>query len=285
MANPTIQPKGEEGGAMEQGLNRLRDKVAIVTGGGKGIGKAISLAFSREGAVVVAAGRTLQALEKTCDEINNKGGRAKAIQTDVSVEEQVKRMVSETVKAFGKVDILVNNSAVAGPTVRVADMDLAKWNETVAIDLMGGMLCAREVLKHMIPRRSGNIINIVSEAGRSGDGRSGFPMRSAYCSSKMGLIGLTETLSIEVGEFNIRVNAVSPGPVRGEHIANVIRARAEVIGKPFEEIMESLGAGSSLRRMSEESEVASVAVFLASDESSAVTGQTISVSCGQHMNF
>ena len=172
-----------------------------------------------------------------------------------------------------------------GPPVRVADMDLTKWNETVAIDLMGGMLCAREVLKHMIPRRSGNIINIVSEAGRSGDGRSGFPMRSAYCSSKMGLIGLTETLSIEVGEFNIRVNAVTPGPVKGEHIANVIRARVQAIGQPFEEIMESLGAGSSLRRMSEESEIAAVAVFLASNESSAVTGQTISVSCGQHINF
>jgi NAD(P)-dependent dehydrogenase (short-subunit alcohol dehydrogenase family) len=270
---------------MDRGFNRLKDRVAIITGGGKGIGKAISLAFSREGGVVVAAGRTLSALEKTCDEIKSKGGRAKAIQTDVSVEEQVIRLVSETINEFGKVDILVNNSAVAGPTVRVADMDLGKWNETVAIDLMGGMLCSREVLKYMIPRRSGNIINIVSEAGRSGDGRSGFPLRSAYCSSKMGLIGLTETLSIEVGEFNIRVNAVSPGPVKGEHIANVIRARVQAIGKPFEEIMESLGAGSSLRRMSEESEVAAVAVFLASDESSAVTGQTISVSCGQHINF
>jgi meso-butanediol dehydrogenase/(S,S)-butanediol dehydrogenase/diacetyl reductase len=270
---------------MERGFNRLKDRVVIITGGGKGIGKAISLVFSREGATVVVAGRTLSALQETCDEIRSKGGKAKPIQTDVSVEEQVIRMVSETIKEFGKVNILVNNSAIAGPTVRGADMDLIRWGETIAIDLTGAMLCAREALKYMIPQRNGNIINIVSEAGRSGDGRSGYPLRSAYCSSKMGLIGLTETLSIEVGEFNIRVNAVSPGPVMGERIMNVIKARVKSLNKPFEEIMKSLSENSSLKRMAEESEVAAVAVFLASDESSAVTGQTISASCGQHINF
>jgi NAD(P)-dependent dehydrogenase (short-subunit alcohol dehydrogenase family) len=270
---------------MERGFNRLKDRVAIITGGGKGIGRAISLAFSREGAIVVAAGRTLSALQETCDEIRSKGGKARPIETDVSVEEQVVRMVLETIKEFGKVDILVNNSGIAGVTIRVADMDLSKWNETVAIDLTGTMLCAREVLKYMIPRRSGNIINIASEAGRSGDGRSGFPLRGAYCSSKMGVIGLTETLSVEVGEFNIRVNAVSPGPVKGEHITNAMRAKSKATNIPFEEIMKNLAANSSLKRMAEESEVAAVAVFLASDDSSAVTGQTISVSCGQHITF
>jgi NAD(P)-dependent dehydrogenase (short-subunit alcohol dehydrogenase family) len=270
---------------MERGFSRLKDRVAIVTGGGKGIGKAISLAFSREGAIVVAAGRTLSVLQETCDEIKSTGGKAKPIQTDVSVEEQVVRMVSETIKEFGKVDILVNNSGIAGVTIKVADMNLSKWNETIAIDLTGSMLCAREVLKHMIPRKSGNIINIASEAGRSGDGRSGFPLRGAYCSSKMGVIGLTETLSIEAGEFNIRVNAVSPGPVKGEHITHAMKAKAQATNIPFEEIMESLATNSSLKRMAEESEVAAVAVFLASDESSAVTGQTISVSCGQHITF
>jgi NAD(P)-dependent dehydrogenase (short-subunit alcohol dehydrogenase family) len=270
---------------MQRGFNRLRDRVAIITGGGKGIGKAISLAFSREGATIVATGRTLSALQETCDEIKRKGGMAKPIQADVSVEEQVVRMVSETVKEFGGVDILVNNSGIAGVTIRIADMDLSKWNETIAIDLTGAMLCSREVLKYMIPNRSGNIINVASEAGRSGDGRSGFPLRGAYCSSKMGVIGLTETLSVEVGEFNIRVNAVSPGPVKGEHITNAMRAKARVTNIPFEKIMEDLAANSSLKRIVEESEVAAVAVFLASDESSAVTGQTIAVSCGQHITF
>jgi NAD(P)-dependent dehydrogenase (short-subunit alcohol dehydrogenase family) len=164
---------------MERGLNRLKDRVAIITGGGKGIGKAISLAFSREGAIVVVAGRTLSSLQETCEEITRNGGIAKPIQTDVSIEEQVVRMVSETIKKFGSVDILVNNSGIAGTTIRVSDMKLNQWNETIAVDLTGSMLCAREVLKHMIPKRSGNIINIASEGGRSGDGRSGFPLRSA----------------------------------------------------------------------------------------------------------
>jgi NAD(P)-dependent dehydrogenase (short-subunit alcohol dehydrogenase family) len=101
----------------------------------------------------------------------------------------------------------------------------------------------------------------------------------------MGLIGLTETLSIEVGAYNIRVNAVSPGPVRGEHITNAMKAKAAAVGRPFEEIMEALAASSSLRRITEEAEVARTAVFLASDESSAITGQTIAVSCGQHIDY
>ena len=264
---------------------RLKDRVAIVTGGGKGIGRAISLAFSEEGAIVVAAGRTLSALQATCDEIRGKGGRAKAIQTDLTVEEQVIQMVAETVREFSKVDVLVNNSGVAGPTTRIVDMDLAKWNETIALDLTGSMLCAREVLKHMIPQRRGSIVSIVSEGGRAGDGRSGFPLRSAYCAAKMGLVGVTESLSIEVGAYNIRVNAVSPGPVKGEHITNAMKAKAAAVGRPFEEIMDALAAGSSLQRIVEEAEVARTVVFLASDESSGITGQTIPVSCGQHINY
>ncbi len=270
---------------MRRGPMRLKDRVAIVTGGGKGIGKAISLAFAREGARVVMAGRTLSALEETRDLIKKAGGRAQPIQTDVTVEEEVIRLIAETAKKFGNVDILINNSGVAGPIVKLAEMDLARWNETLAIDLTGAMLASREVLKYMIPQRSGAIINIVSEGGRAGDGKSGFPLRSAYCAAKMGLIGMTETLAIEVGEFNIRVNAVSPGPVNGRHITNAMRGKARATKRPFEAIMKDLAAGSSLKRISEEAEVASAVVFLASDEASAITGQTLPVSCGQHINF
>lgn len=264
---------------------RLQSKVAIVTGGGKGIGRAIALAFAREGATIMIASRTVSALEETCREIADKGGTAAYVQSDVSDEKQVERLVAETVRQFGQIDILVNNSGVSGPTSRVVDMDLAQWNETLAIDLTGSMVCAREVLKHMILRRSGNIINVVSEGGRSADGRSGYPMRAAYCCSKMGLIGLTETLSVEMGEYGIRVNAVSPGPVLGERLLNVVSKRVSETGKSVEEMMTSLSANNSLKRIATEEECAAVAVFLASDESSAVTGQTIPVSCGQHVNF
>lgn len=264
---------------------RLEKKVAIITGGGKGIGKATALAFAREGASVMIAGRTLSALESTCREIEAQGGKASLVQTDVSVEDQVKRLASETINRFGQVDILVNNSGIAGPTARVADMDLAQWNETLAVDLTGSMLCAREVLKHMVPRRTGSIINVVSEGGRSGDGRSGYPMRAAYCSSKMGLIGLTETLSIENGEYGIRVNAISPGPILGDRIISVLKKRVAETGKTLEEMSATLAASNSLNRLATEEECASVALFLASDESSGMTGVTLPVSCGQHLNF
>ena len=264
---------------------RLKDKVAIVTGGGKGIGKAIATAFAQEGATVMIAGRNLPALEETCNEIKDKGGKIAFVQADVASEEQVIMLVSETVRQFGEIDILVNNSGVAGPTARVVDMDLNQWNETLAIDLTGSMLCAREALRHMIPRRAGTIINIVSEAGRAGDGRAGYPMRSAYCCSKMGQIGLTETLSVEVGEYNIRVNAVSPGPIQGERIFNVVRKRVEATNTSFEENMKILAANCSLKRLATEEETAAVVLFLASDESSGVTGQTVPVSCGQHISF
>jgi NAD(P)-dependent dehydrogenase (short-subunit alcohol dehydrogenase family) len=264
---------------------RLQNKVAIITGGGKGIGRTISSAFASEGASVVMAARTRSRLEETAEEIRAQGGNAQAIQTDITDESQIERMVGEAIEAYGRIDILVNNSGIAGPTARVVDLDLAAWNEVFAVDLTGAMLCAKHVLKHMIPQKSGVIINIVSEGGRSGDGRSGYPMRSPYCCSKSGLIALTETLSIEVGEYNIRVNAISPAAVRGERIINVVKGRSEATGLSFEEVMSTLVENYSLKRPAEESEIAAAAVFLASDESSAITGQTLVTNCGQHIIF
>ncbi len=264
-------------------MMRLKDKVTIVTGGGKGIGKAIALAFAKEGASVVVAARTLANLKDTVDQIKRNKGNARAVQTDVADEKQVERMVAETIRVFGKVDILVNNSGIAGPSAAVVDMNADEWNEVLAIDLTGSMFCCKHVLKHMIPQKGGNIITIVSEAGRAGDGTGGYPMRSAYCCAKMALIGLTETLSVEVGQHNIRVNAISPGAVSGERVLNVFKGRAARAGVPVEVMLSRFLENCSLGRMAEESEVASVAVFLASDESSIITGQTITSHCGLHI--
>jgi len=122
---------------------RLKDEVAIVTGGGRGIGKAISMAFASEGAIVVIAARTLSRLDEAVEKIKSGGGRVKAIQTDVSDEKQVQRLVAETLNDYGKVDILVNNSGIGGPTVNVVDLRLQDWNEVLAINLTGSMLCAK----------------------------------------------------------------------------------------------------------------------------------------------
>ena len=202
---------------------RLKDKVAVITGGASGIGKAIATAFVREGAKLILAARNQENLDKTVKELQAIGGTVKAVPTDVAKEQQVIDMVEETMKTFGQIDILVNNSGIGGPTCNVVDLKLADWNEILSIDLTGSMLCAREALKRMIPRKSGVIINIGAEGGRSGDGRSGYPMRASYCCAKMGIIGLTETLSQEVGEYNIRVNCLSAAAVKGDRFVRVIK--------------------------------------------------------------
>ena len=257
---------------------KLKDRVAIITGGGTGIGKAIAGTFASEGAAVVVAARTLARLEEVAEGIKSRGGRAKAIQTDVSDEKQVKRMVAQTLDEYGQIDILVNNSAASPRSEAVVDMTLSVWNEVLAVSLTGTMLCSREVLKSMMARRSGNIINIGSVAGISG-----VPTRGAYSAAKWGIVGLTETLAIEVGEHNIRVNCISPGATGGERFGKIIKARAETVGIPPEEMMDKVLQPYSLKRTVEPSEVAAAALFLASDDSSAITGHNLIVSCGFHL--
>ncbi len=261
---------------------RLNDKVAIVTGGGAGIGKAISLAFADEGAVVVVAARNLPRLEAVADEIRSKGGRATAVQTDISDEDQVQHMVARTVEEYGRIDILVNNAAITGATANVVDIKLEDWNEELAIGLTGTMLCSKAVLKHMIPQKSGNIINI-----SSGSGRHGYPMRSPYCVIKWGVIGLTQTLALEVGGYNIRVNAVAPGWVEGERVDRAVRTRSEATGLKYEVIYEEMikaaGDKAALGRIVTPHECASAVVFLASDESSGITGHTLDVNAGSRL--
>ena len=134
---------------------RLKDKVAIITGGGKGIGKAIAKAFVSEGATVVIAATTVSKLEEAVKEFEAMGGKAKAIPTDMSDEKQIITMVQEAIKTFGKIDILVNNSGIAGPTCKLVDLKLEDWNKVLAIDLTGYVLCAREVVKQHDHEKNG----------------------------------------------------------------------------------------------------------------------------------
>jgi len=257
---------------------RLNKKVAIVTGGGVGIGKAISLAFAAEGAAVVVASRNQPRLESVADEIRAKGGKATAIPTDISDENQVEKMVTQALNEYGQIDILVNNSGIAGPTVNATDIKLEDWNEVLAVNLTGAMLCTREALKDMLARQSGNIINISSAAGTRG-----LLMRSPYCATKWGLIGFGVALALEVGRYNIHVNCIAPGAVEGERIMNVMKAKAEATGLTYEEIASEMSADAALKRMVTPAEIADAAVFLASDESNGITGQTISVNAGRQL--
>jgi len=258
---------------------RLKDKVAIVTGGGTGIGKAISLALSNEGAALVLAARDLSRLEEAAKAIKSRGGRAKAIQTDILDHEQVKRMVAQTIKDFGQIDILVNNAARGTfNDADVADMNLKEWHDCLAINLTGMMLCCKEALKQMIPHKRGSIVNISSVAGISG-----VPRESPYAVSKWGVIGLTETLAIEAGRFGIRVNCISPGATRTQEFDDWVKVSAADAGISYEEMMAKVTDNNALKRIAEPSETAACVVFLASDDSSAMTGHNLVASCGFHL--
>ena len=254
---------------------RLSGKVAFITGGGSGIGKAIAKSFVEEGAIVCLAARNQENMDAAVKEFEAMGGRALAIPMDIPKEAGRHRRRQDAVDTYGRIDILVNNSGIGGPTAYVWDLKLDDWNEIIAVDLTGSMLAAREVLKHMVPAgKGGSIIIIGAEGGRSGDGRSGYPMRAGYCCAKMGVIGLTETLARECGPHGIRVNCISPGAVRGRRFVRVMqggrrRGHLPRRGQTAEMKQYSLG------RPTEEYELGQTAVFLASDESSAITGQTI----------
>ena len=258
----------------------LEGKTAIVTGGGVGIGKAIALGFAKEGADVVVASRTESALKEVAKEIESMGRKSLAVVTDLLLPEQPVEMIDKVLGEFGKVDILVNNSGAEGPMLPVAEMELKGWNDHLAVNLTGTMLCCRYVLqKSMIPRKSGNIINISSAAGRRG-----LATRSPYSSSKFAIIGLTQSLALEVGRYGIRVNAIAPGAVEGERIRRIFESYAKNAGVTYDQIVENSNMRSALGRMVKSEEVASLAVFLASEQSSGITGQTINIDAGMNFN-
>jgi 3-oxoacyl-[acyl-carrier protein] reductase len=225
------------------------------------------------------AARNLSRLEGVTKDIKARGGKAKSIQTDISDQEQVKRMIAQTIGEFGQVDILVNNAARGTfNNADVVDMNLDEWHDSLAINLTGAMLCSREVLKYMIPRKSGNIINISSVAGISG-----VPKESPYSASKWGLIGFTETLAIEAGKSGIRVNCISPGATRTQEFEDWVKVAARDAGISYDKMMSKITDNNALKRIAEPSEIATCTVFLASDDSSAITGHNLIVSCGFHL--
>ncbi len=185
----------------------LKDKVAIITGASRGIGRATGLAFAREGAKVVLASRTQQDLETVASLVSAHGGEALVVPTDVTRTEAAETLVNRTLEAYGQIDILVNNAGI-GVFETVADSDPAVWDQVVASNLKSTYLCSKYVLPSMLARRSGLIINVLSIAAKVA-----FPASSAYCAAKAGALAFTKVLAEEVRSENIRVTAVSPGSV------------------------------------------------------------------------
>ncbi len=258
---------------------KLEGKVAIVTGGGGGIGRAIALRFAREGAGVVVAGPTEEKIKSVEKEIGDSGGRVTAALGDVADEADVMRMVAAALGAYGRIDILVNNAGIAGPTALVPNVSREDWDRTFAVNLTGAFLCAKHVLPHLIEQQSGCIINITSIAGLQA-----YAYRSPYCASKWGMIGLTQTLAEEGGRYGVTANAIAPGPVRGPRIERVIRNRATEMKLPYEDVVRQYVEPTALKRMVEEEDIAAMAVFLASDEGANITGETLNISAGYRLS-
>jgi len=250
----------------------LDGKIALVTGGGTGIGKAIAERFVVAGARVIIAGRSEATLLATAEAIH-----CDAIPADVSRETDVAGLFEKITSKYGRLDILINNAGTPGPIMPISEMDAAAWDECMQVHIRGAMLCMREAARLMTNQRSGSIINMSSLMGLQG-----YPMRSAYSAAKFALIGMTQAVAREVGPSGVRVNALCPGAVNGELMDKVIARRAAAENKPKEQIVrENYTDAAALRRWVEPEEVAEAALFLASDASSSITGETIKVDAGR----
>ena len=242
----------------------LKDEVAIVTGGTKGIGKAISLLFAKEGAKVVANfSKDVDAAEGLKKEAKSRGLTIGLYKADVTQFDQVKEMVEETFAQYGKIDILVNNVGLIRDNFLMLMSD-EDWNSLIGANLTSAFNCSKMVIRKMIPQRKGKIINLSSISGIVGT-----PGQTNYAATKSGVIGFTKALAREMGPFNIHVNAVAPGLIE-----------SEVVSKMPKEKVEAIIKSSSLGRVGRPEEIAQAVLFLASEQSNYITGQTIIVDGG-----
>ena len=252
---------------------RFKEKIAIVTGGSKGLGKVIAKQLVQEGASVVINGRDMNALEEAAQEIKEFGEQVSAIQTDVSISKDVNAMVAQVIKKYERIDILINNAAVFAESVRIMDLEEEEWDRIMFTNLKGVFLCSKAVIKQMIKQKYGKIINMTSFTGKTGRvvySTFGSPTKAHYCASKAGIISLTKSLAYELAPYNINVNGVAAGSVAPE-------------GTP-EEKKEMIIPLVPLGRMGTSEDVSAATLFLASDEASFITGEILDVNGGTLMD-
>src|SRR5262245_25525883 len=253
----------------------LKNNIALVTGGSQGIGKTIAEKLVDAGATVAIAALDDPSLTSAVSEFRSRGLSVKAYGVDLTVDSELNTLVTSIGRDLGTVDILVNNAGITGPTAAAHAVAVADWDRTLQINLRVPFLLRRAIILSMIEKWTGTIINISSIAGKMA-----YPLRSPYAASKWGLIGLTHTLAQELGPYNIKVNAICPGPTRTDMIESVIRARAVAAGVSVDEMAKEYVRATALKRMVLPDEVADLVLFLCSPESSAITGQAIDVSAG-----
>jgi len=248
---------------------KLKDKVAIVTGAGKGIGKGIAKVFSREGAKVVLADWDEEAGEKTSEEIRRSGGDAFFMKCDISNEEQVKAMIQATIAKYGRINVLVNNAAI-GVYKTVLDTTTEEWDHCLAVNLKGVFLCSKYAIPHIKTAGGGAIVNIASVHSYQNVGGT-----APYAASKAGVVALTRVMAIDYGRDKIRVNAICPGWIDTPLIQSIFAGTPDP-GKARQEVERR----QILGRLGTPEEVGEATAFLASEEASYITGASLMVDNG-----
>ncbi len=244
---------------------KLKGKTAVVTGSGRGIGREVALSLAREGANVVVVSRNQKEIESVAKEIKALKVKALCVKTDVSSFKDVNLLVEKTMKEFGRIDILVNNAGIFESSL-LSQMTEEQWDRMISVDLKGVFNCTRAVINHMIKQKYGKIVNISSIAGTA----LGFPGSTHYSSSKAGIIGFTQSLAMEVAQHGINVNSIAPGVIKTSMVMNALSE------KELEVFSKHIPVG----RIGKPEDIANTALFLASDDSAYITGQTITVDGG-----
>lgn len=246
-------------------MSDLKDRVAIVTGGGRGIGKAIAERLAADGADVVIADIDLEAGGSVVAELKALGYRALAAGTDISSKEQVEAMVQATMEEFGRIDILINNAGILGPTCPVVEIEEEDWDRVLAINLKGAFLCSQAVVPQMVTQGWGRIVSMSSVAGKDGN-----PGMAPYNVSKVGIIGLTKSLAHEIAKTGVTVNCIAPTMIE-----------TDLIDAVSPETMATLLAKIPMGRIGKTYEVAALISFLVSEETAFITGQCYNISGGR----
>jgi len=249
---------------------KLKNRVSIITGATRGIGWIISKYFVLNGSSVIIVGRNLAKGKEAEELLLQEGGKAKFIQTDISKEDEVENMIENTISIFGGIDILVNNAAVTGRGDKFYDMSLNEWENYIDTNLTGTFLCSKYAAKEMIKNNSGKIVNISSVYGSLVS-----PGTSAYSSSKAGINQLTKAMAIDLSEYKVNVNCVAPGAIE----------TAEKKEHRDPKLEKALLENIILKRRGKAEEVAKLVVFLASDDSDYINGETITIDGGLTTHF
>lgn len=257
----------------------LVGKVAIVTGSSRGIGRVVALRLAKEGANVVVNYRAnFRAAKKVAEEIRAMGRESLVIRADVAHSNEVNEMVRATLERLGKIDILVNNAGIefVGPFIDFKEED---WNAMFDVNVKGVFLCSKAVAKHMVKQGGGKIINIASISGKTGAGLYG-----AYCASKFAVVGLTQSMALELAPYKINVNAICPGVVETDMLEKEFKDLSKYLGKSPTEIKEKYISQIPMGQVEKPQDVANLAVFLASSNSDYMTGQAINICGGVEMH-